>query len=143
MSYSTPGHPEFDTLDKLVSRYVDAKSAPWVELPFKGVDGKILLRDDQGVRTALARMAPGGEIPHHEHTGLEQTFVVEGSFEDHDGVCEAGEDVWRLAGNRHVARSKNGCLMLVFFESPNIYLTGDMEGMTMEAYMAQQAGAQA
>jgi anti-sigma factor ChrR (cupin superfamily) len=143
MSYSTPGHPELDSLDKLVSRYVDAKSIPWVDLPFPGVEGKILLRDDQGVRTALARMAPGGEIPHHEHTGLEQTYVLEGSFEDHDGVCGAGEYVWRLAGNRHVARSKNGCLMLVFFESPNIYLSGDLEGMTMEAYMAQNAAAQA
>ena len=143
MPYSTPGHPEFDDLEQLVSRYVDTKIIPWVTLPFKGVEGKILLRDDQGVRTALARMAPGGEIPNHEHTGLEQSFVLEGSFEDHDGICGAGEYVWRLAGNRHIARSKNGCLMLVSFESPNVYLSGDMEGMTMEAYMAQKASASA
>ncbi len=83
----------------------------------QGCRGKILLRDDQGVSTTLARMAPGGEIPHHEHTGLEQTCVIEGGFEDHDGVCGGGEYVWRLAGNRHVARSRNGCPMLVFFES--------------------------
>lgn len=139
MTYSTPSHPEFDDLDALVSRYVDAKAIPWVDLPFPGVQGKILLRDGQGVRTALARMQPGSEIPHHEHTGLEQTYVLEGSFEDHDGVCSAGEYVWRLKGNRHVARSPKGCLMLVFFESPNVYLSGDMEGMTMEAFMAKQA----
>ena len=34
MPYSTPGHPEFDDLEQLVSRYVDTKIIPWVTLPF-------------------------------------------------------------------------------------------------------------
>lgn len=139
MKFSTPSHPELSDLGELVSRYVDVDSIPWVDLPFPGVQGKILLRDEHGVRTALARMAPGSEIPYHEHTGLEQTYVLEGSLEDHDGECRAGQYVWRLKGNRHVARSPKGCLMLVCFEAPNVYLSGEMEGMTMEAFMAEKA----
>lgn len=139
MKYSTPGHPDFDALDALVSRYVKANDMPWIDLPFDGVKGKILLMDERGVRTALAWMSPGSEIPHHEHTGLEQSYVIDGAFEDQDGECKAGEYVWRLAGNRHTARSPKGCLMLSMFESPNIYLSGSMEGLTMEEFMARKA----
>ena len=141
MSFNTPGLPGLGDLDALVSRYVDVDGIPWIDLPFPGVQGKILLTDDTGVRTALARMAPGSEIPYHEHTGLEQTFMLEGSLEDDDGECSAGQFVWRLDGNRHTARSPKGCLMLVCFESPNVYLSGEMKGMTMEEFIAKQAAA--
>ena len=139
MPYSTPAAPQLDALDDFTSRYVDVDSIPWIDLPFEGVQAKVLLRDEHGVRTALVRMAPGAEIPFHEHTGLEQTYVLEGSLGDHEGACTAGQYVWRLKGNRHVARSPNGGLMLVMFESPNIYLSADMEGLTMEQVMAKRA----
>ncbi len=96
MSYSTPAAPQLDTLDDLASRYVDVDAMPWTDLPFEGVKAKVLLRDEHGVRTALVRMAPGAEIPFHEHTGLEQTYILEGSLSDHDGESTAGQYVWRL-----------------------------------------------
>jgi ChrR Cupin-like domain len=37
----------------------------------------------------------------HEHTALEQTYVIEGSLEDHEGKCGPGQFVWRPAGNQH------------------------------------------
>jgi anti-sigma factor ChrR (cupin superfamily) len=136
MTYSTPGVKAHQSLDTLASRYVDVAALPWVELPFPGVEGKILLMDDKrGVVTALVRMAPGSEIPFHEHTGIEQTLMLEGSLEDREGACTAGQYVWRPQGNRHVAKSPNGALMLVMFESPNTYLAGALEGMTMEEIM--------
>ena len=136
MKYSTPGVAAHQGLDALASRYVDVEALPWVELPFPGVEGKILLMDDQrGVVTALVRMAPGAEIPLHEHTGIEQTLMLEGSLEDHEGACKAGQYVWRPRGNRHVAKSPNGAVMLVMFESPNTYLAGALKGMTMEEIM--------
>ena len=141
MSLTTPSQSELGSLDVLISRYVNVDAIPWVDLPFPGVQGKVLLADDTGVRTALARMSPGSEIPYHEHTGLEQTFMLEGSLEDDDGECSAGHYVWRLKGNRHTARSPKGCLMLVSFDSPNIYLSGEMEGMTMEEFIAQNGAA--
>jgi anti-sigma factor ChrR (cupin superfamily) len=91
--------------------------------------------EKKGVMTALVKMEPGSEIPFHEHTGIEQTLMLEGSLADQDGECKAGMYVWRPAGNRHVARSPNGALMLVMFESPNTYLAGELKGMTMEELM--------
>ncbi|MCZ6453649.1 MAG: cupin domain-containing protein [Alphaproteobacteria bacterium] len=139
MSYSTPAAPQLDALDDLASRYVDVDAMPWTDLPFEGVQAKVLLRDEHGVRTALVRMAPGAEIPFHEHTGLEQTYMLEGSLSDHEGEATAGQYVWRLKGNRHIARSPDGALMLVMFERPNVFLSGELEGLTMEQFMAQQA----
>jgi anti-sigma factor ChrR (cupin superfamily) len=136
MTYSTPGAKHHRGLGALASRYVDVADMPWVDLPFKGVKGKILLMDDKrGVLTALVHMDPGAEIPFHEHTGIEQTLMLEGSLVDHDGECRAGQYVWRPAGNRHVARSPNGALMIVMFESPNTYLEGALKGVTMEDLM--------
>ena len=136
MTVKTPGLKAHEKLDALASRYVDPESLPWVELPFKGVTGKILLMDEKkGVLTALVKMEPGSEIPFHEHTGIEQTLMLEGSLADQDGECKAGQYVWRPAGNRHVARSEKGALMIVMFESPNTYLAGELKGMTMEELM--------
>ena len=142
MALHTPGATGHDGLDKLASRYVDVDSMPWIDLPFAGVTGKILLMDDRrGVRTALVRMEPGAEIPFHEHTGVEQTYMLEGDFEDHAGRCVAGQYVWRPGGNKHVARSPSGALMLVMFAAPNKYLDGALAGMTLEQYMREHAEA--
>jgi hypothetical protein len=67
--------------------------------------------------TILFRMAPGGVVPLHEHTALEQTYMLEGSLEDAEGSCGAGDFVWRPGGNimlrmrptaRHSWRSSTG-----------------------------------
>src|SRR5260370_37878932 len=74
-----------------------------------------------GMSTVLMRWAPGARLPHHEHVAIEQTFVLEGSFADHDGVCRAGNYVWRSAGSRHDASTAEGCLVLAFFLKPNTF----------------------
>ena len=90
MTQSTPGLKAHQGLGPLDSRYVEMDALPWVDLPFKGVTGKILLMDDKkGVLTALVRMEPGAEIPFHEHTGIEQTYMIEGSLADEGGECRA------------------------------------------------------
>jgi hypothetical protein len=40
----------------------------------------------------------------------------------------AGNYVWRPKGNRHVARSPGGALVLSIFLKPNIFLAGDAAG---------------
>jgi anti-sigma factor ChrR (cupin superfamily) len=67
----------------------------------------------------LMRWAPGARLPMHEHVRLEQTWVLEGSFADHEGVCTAGNYVWRPPGSRHEAWSDEGALLLAFFLCPN------------------------
>jgi hypothetical protein len=48
--------------------------------------------------------------------------VLEGSIIDDEGEVRKGDFVWRPKGNRHVARSPNGALVLGFFLKPNRFL---------------------
>ena len=59
--------------------------------------------------TALTRFAPGATLPDHEHTEIEQSYVLQGSLVDDEGVATAGNYVWRPAGSRHDAHSPDGC----------------------------------
>ena len=116
----TPNAKNHEGLAALASRYVDVASLPWTPTRFKGVDMKLLMEDKEtGLSTALVRFAPGATLPDHEHVELEQTFVLEGSLEDHEGAATVGNYVWRPAGSRHDAHAPNGCLALSFFLKPN------------------------
>jgi anti-sigma factor ChrR (cupin superfamily) len=120
MAISTPDARNHEGLKELASRYVDVASLPWMPTRFKGVDMKVLMEDKEtGLSTTLVRFAPGATLPDHEHVDLEQTFVLEGSLEDHEGIATAGNYVWRPAGSRHDAHAPNGCLTLSFFLKPN------------------------
>ena len=120
MAMCTPNARNHEGLAALASRYVDVESLPWTPTRFKGVEMKVLMEDKEtGLSTALVRFAPGATLPDHEHVDLEQSFVLEGSLEDHEGVATAGNYVWRPAGSRHDAHAPNGCLTLSFFLKPN------------------------
>ena len=83
------------------STYVDVAKLPWQPTRFPGIDSKTLMENKATcMSTLLMRWAPGARLPHHEHVAIEQTYVLEGSFADHDGVCRAGQYVWRRAGSR-------------------------------------------
>ena len=104
------------------STYVDVAGVPWTATRFPGVEAKVLMENKAtGMSTVLMRWAPGARLPRHEHVEIEQTFVLEGSFADHAGVCTAGNYVWRRAGSRHDAWTDEGCLMLAFFIKPNTF----------------------
>jgi anti-sigma factor ChrR (cupin superfamily) len=95
-------------------------SLPWQPTRFPGVEMKLLWRDPDGAAfTALFRCAPGAVLPMHRHGGVEQTFVLEGSLVDSDGVCTAGNYVWRDAGSVHSASSPEGCLTIAVFQKAN------------------------
>ena len=107
-------------LAMLDSRYVDIDSMPWRETRWPKIKVKVLMEDkERGLSTMLMRWEPGAELPDHEHVDIEQTYVLEGSFEDDMGACSAGQFVWRPAGSRHTARSPGGALMLGIFMRPN------------------------
>ena len=120
MTVMTPHANAHEGLGTLASRYVDVASLPWVPTRFKGVEIKVLMEDKEtGLLTALTRFAPGAVLPDHEHVELEQSYVLEGSLEDEEGIATAGNYVWRPAGSRHDARSPKGCVVLSFFLKPN------------------------
>lgn len=99
--------------------HVDIASMEWTPSRVAGSVQKTLYSDPEtGRSTVLFKMDPGGVIPFHEHPELEQTYVLEGSLEDDEGACTAGNFVWRPAGSRHEARCPNGATFIVFFMKP-------------------------
>lgn len=133
MAAQTPFLAHESQLAPLASRYVEVQSLPWKPTPTPGIDMKILLQDKEtGLLTALFRWAPGTALDLHEHVEIEQTYVLEGSIVDDEGVVREGDFVWRPAGNRHLARSPNGALVLSFFLKPNRFLEGANAGQALE-----------
>ena len=123
MNAVTPnaGH---DGLRRGDSRFVDVASLPWEETQFPGVHAKTLLVDPaSGLLTALVKMEPGAVLPDHEHVRIEQTYVLEGSLNDPEGSCTAGNFVWRPSGSRHEAHAPRGGLFLAVFQVPNRFFS--------------------
>jgi len=114
----SPNPPE------LASRYVRGTDVPWTPMSqAPGIEVKVLYQDEAtGVFTGLFRIPPGGVVPDHVHRALEQTYVLEGTFGDEEGMAGPGDFIWRPAGNRHEAYSPDGCLILGFFLQPNEFL---------------------
>lgn len=133
MALQTPFLPNADAYGPMDSRNVDVDALPWKPTPTPGIDMKILVQDeDTGLLTALFRWAPGTTLALHEHVEIEQSYVLEGEFEDDDGVYRQGNFAWRPKGHRHVARSPKGALVLCFFLKPNKFLAGDLAGVELK-----------
>ncbi|BBD39647.1 hypothetical protein Amn_45270 [Aminobacter sp. Y103A] len=116
----TPGLAGQEQLGELDSRFVTVEDIEWRETRWAGIKIKVLLEDiERGLQTVLIDWAPGATLPLHEHTRIEQTYVLKGSFGDDDGTTTAGNFVWRPAGSRHSARSEEGALLLSVFLKPN------------------------
>ena len=114
--------PNEDT--RLATRYLDVPNMPWEPTKFPGIQIKVLYSDDEGMTTALFKLQPGAIVPLHEHTAIEQTYVLEGTLEDHEGVCGPGQFCWRPAGNMHEAVAPNGAFILGMFLKPNRFAEG-------------------
>lgn len=130
---NTPFLPGEDKLSALDSRYVNVDQLPWKPTPTPGIDMKILVQDKEtGLLTALFRWQPGTALALHEHVEIEQSYVLSGSLVDDEGVCKAGDFVWRPKGNRHIARSPEGALVLSFFLKPNKFIGGALDGQELK-----------
>ena len=121
MNAVTPKAADHSNLPPLASRFVNVALLPWEKSRYPGCETKTLVVDrTSGVLTMLLKMAPGAKLPDHEHVLIEQTYVLEGSLVCGEGVCRAGEFVWRPAGSRHEAwAGPEGGLMLGMFQIPN------------------------
>ncbi len=121
VSIQTPGMQVLHAaLAPLSSRYVQVDDLPWEDTRFPGIRIKVLMEDPAtGLQTVLTEMAPGAVLTDHEHTQLEQSWVLQGSLVDHEGEVTAGNYVWRPAGSRHSAHAPQGALVLGFFLKPN------------------------
>jgi anti-sigma factor ChrR (cupin superfamily) len=132
MSAETPNYAAHKGLDALASRYVSVAELEWQPAGCPGMDWKILFQDkERGLLTALVRFAPGSVLDFHRHVDIEQTYVLEGALEDAEGVCAAGDFVWRPKDNCHRATAPNGALLLAVFQTPNVFLEGPMAGKAL------------
>jgi anti-sigma factor ChrR (cupin superfamily) len=104
------------------SVYIDPDKMEWQKSQFDRIWMKVLYRDDAvGEMTVLLRWEPGATLPFHKHPEIEQSFVLEGSFYDHDGICRAGQFVYRHPGSMHETRSDEGCVLLAVYRKPNVF----------------------
>ena len=104
------------------STYVKPQDMDWKPSPFEGISIKVLYEDkEKGELTCLLKWEPGTHLPFHKHPEIEQTFVLEGSFYDHDGIARAGEYVWRIPGSFHETHSDEGAVILAIYRKPNIF----------------------
>ena len=112
---------------ELASRFVDVEHMPWEKTAYAGIEQKTLLVDrDSGIITALMKMAPGARLPDHEHVKIEQTYVLHGELHCGEGICKAGQFVWRPAGSRHEAwAGPKGGVFLAMFQIPNKFFKPD------------------
>jgi anti-sigma factor ChrR (cupin superfamily) len=107
------------------SVYVKPQEMEWAASQFEGIDMKILYQDvERGEMTVLLRWKPGATLPFHKHPEIEQSWVLEGSFYDHDGICRAGEFVWRRPQSKHETKTDEGCTILAIYRKPNIFAKG-------------------
>ena len=104
------------------STYVKPSEMDWKPTRFEKVSIKVLYEDaERGEMTCLLKLEPGAYIPLHKHPEIEQSLVLEGSVEDHDGIAKAGDYIWRKPGSLHHNTSPSGAVLFAVYRKPNLY----------------------
>ena len=106
------------------SIYIRPQDMEWRPSQFEGIEIKVLYQNEEaGELTCLLRWAPGTTLPFHKHPEIEQSWVLEGSFSDHDGISRAGEVVYRRPGSLHETYSEEGCVLVAIYRKPKLFFT--------------------
>lgn len=92
--------------------------------PFRpGIDISRIYGDGHtGSAAAFLRYQPGASVALHRHVGYEHVLILAGSQTDHNGVHEAGTLVINPPGSHHQVVSAGGCLALVIWEQPVVFV---------------------
>ena len=105
-----------------VPRSASPSEMDWRPTRFEKVSIKVLYEDaERGEMTCLLKLEPGAYIPFHKHPEIEQSLVLEGSVEDHDGIAKAGDYIWRKPGSLHDNTSPSGAVLFAVYRKPNLY----------------------
>lgn len=94
---------------------VNTSQMDWTPSPAPGVDRQMLYRVGAEVAraTSIVRYAPGSAFPEHAHTGGEEIFVLEGTFQDEHGDYPAGSYFRNPPGTAHSPAAAEGCIIFV------------------------------
>lgn len=87
----------------------------WIASPAAGVERRMLYRAGGEVAraTSVVRYAPGSAFPRHVHSGGEEIFVLEGTFQDEHGDYPAGSYFRNPPGTLHEPAAAEGCTIFV------------------------------
>jgi anti-sigma factor ChrR (cupin superfamily) len=99
----------------------DIESLPFRDLR-DGVEIHILHEAADGARTAILRYRAGAEVPAHRHEGYEYIYVLQGEQSDERGSYGAGSFVVNEPGVSHRVRSATGCVVLIIWQKPVVFL---------------------
>jgi putative transcriptional regulator len=82
---------------------------------------------EAGARLSMLKIAAGGSIPQHTHTGAEYTLVLTGAFTDSTGAYRRGDFAYADDALKHqpIAEASEDCICLALSESP-MRLTGPL-----------------
>ncbi len=87
-----------------------------------GVEIHVLHEAPDGARVAILRYRAGAEVPAHRHEGYEYIYVLEGEQSDERGRYGAGSFVINEPGVSHRVQSKSGCVVLIIWQRPVVFL---------------------
>lgn len=116
--------PKLESLQPTIngSTYLRPQDMEWKPTQFEKTWIKVLYEDKaKGEMTCMIKLEPGAHVPFHKHPELEQALVLEGSMYDHDGICRAGEFVWRKPDSFHENHTDEGAIIFAVYRKPNIY----------------------
>ncbi|GLS84617.1 ChrR family anti-sigma-E factor [Paraferrimonas haliotis] len=97
---------------------------PWSRLPGKLQRAAVQTGGESKMN--FIYMDEDSALPEHTHTGVEITLVLDGEFEDENGVYKAGDFVIQSGEHTHTPRTKPGqdCLCLTLLQSPLHFTSG-------------------
>ncbi|MEB3225515.1 MAG: cupin domain-containing protein [Synechococcus sp.] len=102
---------QMDPSDQTFVR-VRTQGQPWLPGLVKGLS-VLPLHNFQGENVALVRWEPGTYFQAHRHWGGEEIFVLEGTFEDEQGIYPAGTWLRNPPDSIHTPFSREGCIIYV------------------------------
>jgi putative transcriptional regulator len=111
-------------------------SLPWRRLwpGIRQID--LLSRNRRGANLRLLRIAPGGAMPHHGHSGAELTLVLEGSYADEIGRFTRGDvaEVDEEMMHRPIVDGPEECICLIATDAP-LRFGGGLLGRILQRFV--------
>lgn len=92
--------------------FIFANMGNWVNA-MPGVEVK-LLHETPSSKSYLVKLSAHAEIPQHDHTHNEESFVIEGEVVLDGTLCRQGDYHFAAAGSQHsIIKTDLGCTLLV------------------------------
>ncbi|PHA57810.1 hypothetical protein COF07_11885 [Bacillus wiedmannii] len=101
---------------------------PWVSLPWKGVENKVLFFDPlTGATFDLIKFKPGSQVPAHYHPTPQTIFVVKGRLRTSKGIFEEGTFNVYPAGEMHgpLIADEEEAIIFEYWNSTPVFIMKD------------------